>query len=155
MEKEKLVEAALFMSGRRMTRDELKHFSNMRDPRFSRNIEFIVKKYESLDIPIKITENEEGLKMEVKENYLASVKGLSSLTELNSGEVKTLSVIAYYQPITQADIVKIRGNRAYGHLSRLEGLGLISSSAHGRTKLLKTTERFKEYFGNIEKLQIK
>lgn len=148
--REKLVEAALFMAGRTMNIDELKEVTKLRRDTLHKVLEGLHEKWAGLGVSIEIVEGEEGWKMRVSNDFLPYVHKLSSLTELSQGELKTLAVVAYYQPITQADIVKIRGNRAYEHLSRLEGLGLVSSEPSGVTKLLTTTARFKDYFGEVD-----
>jgi hypothetical protein len=61
-----------------------------------------------------------------------------------------LSIIAYKQPITQAVVVKIRGNKAYEHVKHLLQVGLIKGKKRGHTLELNLDERFYDYF-NIEK----
>ncbi len=147
---EGLLEAALFMAGRTMTVKELHDLTGMDAKRIASVLESLHEKWEELDAALQIVENEEGWTMRVKDRYLPHVHQLSSLTNLTDGEMKTLSVVAYYQPITQADVVKIRGNRAYEQLKRLEGLGLVTSEPSGVTKMIETTSRFQEYFGEVE-----
>jgi segregation and condensation protein B len=85
--------------------------------------------------------------MKVRDEFLAQVRRLSNFTDISDGETKTLAVIAFYQPIKQSEIVKIRGNRAYEQVKNLIGAGLIVAEPKGVTKLLSTTERFADYFG--------
>jgi DNA-binding PadR family transcriptional regulator len=67
-------------------------------------------------------------------------------TELSKTIMETLAVIAFKYPIKQSDLIKIRTNKAYDHLKELEGLGYISRQKHGRTNLIKLTDKFFEYF---------
>ena len=60
--------------------------------------------------------------------------------------METLSVIAWKNPALQSDIIKIRTNKAYKHIGELEEAGFIESIKHGRTKLLKLTKKFYDYF---------
>jgi segregation and condensation protein B len=41
----------------------------------------------------------------------------------------------------------VRGSHTYGHLKQLEDMGLIIRKKAGRTKLLRTTDFFADYFG--------
>jgi segregation and condensation protein B len=63
------------------------------------------------------------------------------------GPLKTLSYIAYRQPVPQAQVIDVRGHHSYDHLKQLEGLGLIERERAGRTKIIRTTEFFADYFG--------
>jgi hypothetical protein len=42
--------------------------------------------------------------------------------------------------------VKVRGNLAYGHVKQLRDMGLISEEKLGRSKVLRTTASFCDYF---------
>ncbi|MBS7623697.1 SMC-Scp complex subunit ScpB, partial [Candidatus Bathyarchaeota archaeon] len=42
--------------------------------------------------------------------------------------------------------VKVRGNLAYGHIRDLVDKGLITEERLGRTKVLRTTRTFADYF---------
>jgi segregation and condensation protein B len=60
--------------------------------------------------------------------------------------LKVLALIAYEQPIKQSYIVKIRGNRVYEYLKRLEDMEFIERLEEGHTRIITTTEKFKRYF---------
>jgi hypothetical protein len=57
-----------------------------------------------------------------------------------------LAVIAWKQPATQSEIVKIRTNKAYEHIAELEKMGYVAKHKHGRTYLIKVTGKFYDYF---------
>lgn len=61
--------------------------------------------------------------------------------------LKTVSLIAYYQPVKQSDVRDMVGNKVYHHVPELEELGFIRAKPHGRTKMLEATDYFYEYFG--------
>lgn len=60
--------------------------------------------------------------------------------------MRTLSLIAYHNPILQKEVVKIRGNGAYSHIEELLDRNFIKSEKEGRTKLLSVTDYFLRYF---------
>ncbi len=60
--------------------------------------------------------------------------------------VRTLSAIALKQPVSQADVIKIRGAGAYDHIKELEIRDLIHRQEDGRSPILTTTKKFQEYF---------
>jgi len=57
-----------------------------------------------------------------------------------------LSYIALRQPVVQSHVVKVRGTLAYGHVKQLRDMGLISEEKLGRSKVLRTTASFSDYF---------
>jgi hypothetical protein len=61
--------------------------------------------------------------------------------------LKTLTLIAYHQPLLQSLLARMIGEAAYEEVQRLRGLGLIHSDPHGATLELRTTRMFAEYFG--------
>ncbi len=75
---------------------------------------------------------------------------MSELTphaDLSRGLLRVLSIIAYHEPISQSDIVKVIGNRTYDYIKELEEKGLVKTEKKSRTKLISTTPHFEEYFG--------
>jgi segregation and condensation protein B len=84
--------------------------------------------------------------MQLKPGFSKSVKRLATRQLLTPGPLKTLSYIALRQPVPQSHVVKVRGNLAYGHVKQLRDMGLISEEKLGRSKLLRTTASFCDYF---------
>jgi segregation and condensation protein B len=75
------------------------------------------------------------------------VKKLVNRPLLSAGPLKTLSYIAYRQPISQKRVVEVRGQHSYSHIKLLKDMGLISAEQSGRSMALKTTDYFADYFG--------
>jgi segregation and condensation protein B len=71
--------------------------------------------------------------------------------KLSPAALETLSAVAYHQPVTQIDIMTIRGVDSTHSLHTLLENKLIKISgrkdAPGRPLLYKTTEKFLTYFG--------
>jgi segregation and condensation protein B len=84
--------------------------------------------------------------MQLKPAYSKSVKRLATRQLLTPGPLKTLSYIALRQPVAQSYLVRVRGNLAYGHVRQLRDMGLISEEKLGRSKVLRTTPSFSDYF---------
>ncbi|MFH0961735.1 MAG: SMC-Scp complex subunit ScpB [archaeon] len=146
----RLAEAALFISGRGLTVKELlKAVPTLTPARARDAVESLVGAgtAESALEVVREVGQEIKYKMKVKDEFLSQVRRLSNFTDLSDGETKTLAVIAFYQPIKQSEIVKIRGNRAYEQVKNLVGSGLVVAEPKGITRLLRTTERFADYFG--------
>jgi len=85
--------------------------------------------------------------LQLKPKYTQKAGRFSMKPLLTSGPLKTLSYVAYNQPIEQVDVAEVRGSHAYNHLSVLEEMGLITREKKGRTKMVRTTDTFADYLG--------
>jgi segregation and condensation protein B len=65
---------------------------------------------------------------------------------LTIGPLKTLAYIAFRQPVLQSNVVLVRGSQAYAHIRGLRSLGLIKTERSGRSRFVRTTEVFADYF---------
>ena len=88
-----------------------------------------------------------GFQLKVKHEYMQGVRHLTPYQDLKRGLLRVLALVAYKQPITQSEIVKVIGNRTYEYVRALEGRGLIRTLKEGRTKALIPTKEFADYFG--------
>lgn len=74
-----------------------------------------------------------------------------SKKRLSQAALETLSIIAYKQPVTKADLEHIRGVNCDYSIQRLLERNLIvisgKSSGPGRPLLYSTSDKFMEYFG--------
>jgi len=83
----------------------------------------------------------------LKVEYTSNVRKLATRPLLSAGPLKTLSYIAFRQPILQTQVIDVRGHHSYGHLKQLEDMELISREGVGRKKMIRTTEFFADFFG--------
>jgi chromosome segregation and condensation protein ScpB len=49
--------------------------------------------------------------------------------------------------VAQAEVVKLRGQRAYAHIKELIARGFVQAEDRGTTKVLHVTEELLRYFG--------
>lgn len=143
----KKVEAILFSSGRKMGLEELSRICGIRDINALKQALAELKKgYDEKDTALKLIEEPDGYKLNVKEEHLALVQKIVTQTELSKTLMETLAIIAWKYPCLQAEVVKVRTNKAYDHLKELEQLSFITREPFGRTKKIRLTEHFFEYF---------
>ena len=157
-----LLEAALYVAGRPL---DLKTLASVIKTRSKRKVErlakMLVEEYNSRGGCIEVLELEDQrFVMQLKADYTPDVRRLTLRPLLSVGPLKTLSYIAYRQPVPQAQVIDVRGQHAYDHIKQLEDLGLISREREGRAKVVRTTPFFADYFGfshdlKIMKLQLK
>jgi segregation and condensation protein B len=143
-----LVEAALYVTGKPLDLKTLGSVVGFRSEEKVRELGRILKeKYGSDGSALEVLELSDGrFVMQLKPQYVSDVKRLATRQLLTPGPMKTLSFIAYRQPITQSYVAKVRGNLAYSHVKQLREIGLIDEERLGRTKMLRTTPNFADYF---------
>ena len=84
---------------------------------------------------------------QLKPEYSSTVKKYASKPVLPKATLKTLSYIAYMQPISSKQLVETRGSGVYAHLKELRQLDFINHQNVGRLKIYTTTDKFQKYFG--------
>jgi segregation and condensation protein B len=144
-----MIEALLYASGNPLTLTELcAHLQLESERKVSTIIDKISKIYmedgSALEIK-KLPGNR--VVLQLKPRHMKQAKRFSMKPLLTSGPLKTLSYLAYNQPIEQTEIAKARGSHSYSHLNILEDMGLIDRKKKGRTKVVKTTTKFADYLG--------
>lgn len=142
-EGKEIIEAALFASGEPLDELQLRNLTKLKN--VGDIVRQLMDEYAQRGSAIEIVEIEGRFVMQVKPEYAEKVRHIAP-KELRSPVLRTLSMIAYHQPITVAELVDRRGAAAYDHVRDLEERGLISAEPHGRTRMLQTTTRFAEYF---------
>lgn len=144
-----LIEAALYVSGRPL---DLKTLCSLLKTRSKRKVENLVRilmdEYRSRDTALEILQLEdERFVLQLKAEYTPEVRKLALKPLLSPGPLKTLSYIAFRQPVSQKQVIDVRGTHAYSHVKQLEDMGLIERERRGRSLILRTTEYFADYFG--------
>ena len=143
-----LVEAALYVTGKPLDLKTLGAVVGFRSEEKVKELGRLLKeRYGSNGSALEVLELSDGrFVMQLKPQYVPDVKRLATRQLLTPGPMKTLSFIAYRQPITQSYVAKVRGNLAYSHVKQLRDIGLITEEKVGRTKMLRTTPNFADYF---------
>jgi len=144
-----LIEAALYVAGRPL---DLKTLSSLIKPRSKKRAEKLAetlgKEYEMRDTALEVLKlDDQRFVLQLKPEYTPHVRKLSLRPLLPVGPLKTLSYVAYRQPVLQSQVIDVRGEHAYGHLKELEDQGLIVRERVGKSKMIRTTEFFADYFG--------
>lgn len=142
----KKVEALLFSSGKRMKVVDISRLCKTNEEDVKQALNELKSDYGEKNSSLMLIDEGDFWKLTVREQYLSIVQKIVTETELSKTILETLAVIAFRYPIKQSDLIKIRTNKSYDHLSELEEAGYISRQKHGRSKLIKLTDKFFEYF---------
>jgi segregation and condensation protein B len=143
-----LAEAALFLSPQPLTRRALaKILGGVALAYVDQLWEDLKERYEDADRGIELHIEDGRAMLRVKAVYVNQVAHLAPQQDIPRPVLRTLAVIAYNHPMTQADLIKVRGNKGYGHVQELIERGLIIAEEQGRTLLLSVTKEFLRHFG--------
>jgi segregation and condensation protein B len=155
-EKKARLEAALYLAEDPISRKEIADIMNLGSIGY---VDMLIQEFEEMleeeHRGLELIHTEEGYEMKVKKNHIDDVSHLAPHQDLNSGELRTLSLIAYNAPVEQTNIIEIRGNRAYQHVKELVSRGFVDKEKDGRTAILDVTDFFLDYFDidSVEKFK--
>ena len=143
------VEAALYSAGRPLRIEDIIRASGTESRTKTLDIlQNVMKKTKSAFKALEVVILPDGsYVMQLKPEYSATVKKYASKPVLPNATLKTLSYIAYQQPISSKQLVEVRGSGVYAHLKELRQLDYITHQNVGRIKIYTTTEKFQKYFG--------
>ena len=143
----KKLEAIFFISARFLSMQELVSLSDLNPIIIRELIDQLKERYNKDDSSIEIVERNNLWKMDIRQefSYLAN-RLASGSSEFTRAEMETLGIIAYKQPIKQSVVIKIRGNKAYDHISKFVELQLVKKKKIGHTNELSLADEFYDYF---------
>lgn len=150
------VEALLFAHGKYIDESLISELCGIDKRRIRRILEQLKDDYEKKDSALAIFQEGNSWKINVREKHLSIVRKIVADTELPKSVMETLAVIAWKSPIYQSEVVRIRGNKCYDHIEVLEESGFVTKDKKGRSYVLKTTDKFYNYFeidhGNLKSI---
>ncbi len=143
------LEAALYSAGRPLTIEELIKASGTESrAKTLALMTGIMKKTKSAFRALEIVSLPDGSYVfQLRPEYNTVIRKYASKPLLPTATLKTLSYVAYMQPISSKRLVEVRGSGVYLHLRLLEQLAYIEHQNVGRLKIYNTTEKFQKYFG--------
>lgn len=154
LEEERIVEALLFTMGRSVGLDEIATALNAGKKIAQDAVERLIAKYEERKGGMVIRRLEKRYQMAADPAcYPALIRVAKQPKKpvLTDVVMETLSIIAYKQPVTKAEIERIRGVSSDHAVNRLVEYGLAYEvgrlNAPGRPALFATTEEFLRRFG--------
>jgi len=144
-----LLEAALYVAGHPLDLNDLCSVLKTRSKnKTQKTMKALMHEYASRNTALEVLElKDERYVLQLKADFTPHVKKFVNRPLLSIGPLKTLSYVAYRQPISQKRVIDVRGHHAYGHIKVLREMGLVAGERSGRSMALKTTEYFADYFG--------
>jgi segregation and condensation protein B len=145
------VEAILFASPKGLTVQEISEKSGIKLSQVKTALKEL--KSNKFSSGVVLSEHNGVWELQIHGDYKEAVKDITKV-EFPKSLLETLSIIAYKSDITQSEVIKVRGNKAYGHIDQLEKLGFISSRPFGRTSKIRLAQKFYDYY-DISKNELK
>jgi len=151
----KQAEAVLFAAGNKIEAGEIARLCRADVNSLKNALNELKKDYDEKGSGLMIIEEGNFWKFTVREAYMDLVQQINPHTELSKTTIETLAVIAWKAPILQSDVIKARTNKAYDHVKELVDSGFLVKQRHGRSYMLKLSQKFFEYFDLKNKEDIK
>jgi len=140
------VEAALFSSAEKISVSGIAEKTGLPEEKIRYALKDLRKEYDDRNSAIMIAKIGNEYKMMLRTEY-ADFTGQFAKAEMTGGMMRTLSTIAYNQPVLQSELFKTRGVRTYDDVRALIEMDFVSGKRTGQTLELTTTKKFSEYFG--------
>ena len=149
-----IIEAILFTMGKSVDLEKIAAAIELENDETKRYIEELAEEYRENERGMQIMELDGAYQMCTSQNtyeYLIHIAKQPKKHVLTDVLLETLSIIAYKQPVTKAEIEKIRGVSCDHSVSKLVEYNLVEElgrlDAPGRPMLFGTTEEFLRSFG--------
>ncbi len=143
------IEAALYAAGRPLDPEQLARAAGISSQRRAILVARAVAKLlnESMRAVEVVEYPGPRFAMQLKADFGSLARKFATRPLLSKGSLRTLSFIAFFQPIAGSELALRRTTNVYAHLKELEEVGFVLGERSGRTRVYKTTSRFAEYFG--------
>jgi len=143
---DRLVEAALFISGKPVSISEIQAVQDLDARTIRSSLNRLQDEFNANDRAIEIVKVGTKYSMQVKEEFRPGVANMAA-PELSKDVLKIASLIGYYQPIMRSKLADLGGSKTYEGVKELVDHGLVRARPKGRSYELTTTKKFIEYFG--------
>jgi len=149
IKEKRLVESVLFSASNPISIREIKESTGLSSQKVKKTIDELIEDYNVTrknETSMEVIKAGDKFAMQVKKRYAEQTIMVQN-PEIEDHLLKTLTLIAFHQPIKQSNLRRMIGVKAYDHVDELSGLKLINAKHHGSTEMLTTTKLFPEYFG--------
>jgi len=151
---QRVIEALLFVADRSVTMEQIRTVTQAETAKIRQCLEAMREEYDRAGRGFRLREIAGGYCFVTADELSGFVKAYALSKEkrrLSTASLETLSIVAYRQPITRAEIEFIRGVNVEGGIHTLVEKGLIKivgrKEVPGRPLLYGTTRQFLDHFG--------
>ena len=142
------LEAALYVSGRALTLEELSNIIGKSQSTVQKLLDELSFEYNKRKGALEVVALPRNrYAMQLRPELTPSIGRLIPGGLLSFSTLQTLVFIALKQPIIQSDLIAQRGTHCYDHVKELVEKKFVDAVPEGRSKNLSTTPLFADYFG--------
>ncbi|MBW4472929.1 MAG: SMC-Scp complex subunit ScpB [Stenomitos rutilans HA7619-LM2] len=141
------IEAILYLKAQPLTVAEIAEFAQCDREAAEEGLIELMAEYAHRDSALEVAETANGYTLQLRETFHHLVQTLVP-ADLGLGALRTLAAIALRGPISQTELVELRGSGAYQHVPELVELGFVRKrrQSDGRSYWLQITNKFHQYF---------
>ena len=154
-------EAVLFAMGKAVEKRQLAYALELDEDDTEELLKEMAEELDEKERGLRIIRLEDSYQLCTREKYYETLIRIASQPVkpvLTDVMLEVLSIIAYRQPVTRAEIERIRGVKSDYSVNRLVEYGLVEEAgrldAPGRPILFKTTQEFLREFGIESALEL-
>lgn len=146
------IEAILYLKGQPLPLAKLAEYAGCDRGEAEAAVIELMTDYAHRESALEVVETPDGYCLQLREAFQHLVNTLIPV-DLGVGALRTLAAIALKGPISQTDLVDLRGSGAYQHVQELVQLGFVRKrrQSDGRSYWLQVTDKFYQYF-QVDKL---
>jgi segregation and condensation protein B len=146
------IEAILYIKGQPLSLTEIANYAGCDRSTTKEAMLELMDDYAHRDSALEVVETPAGYTLQLRSQFQTLMETLVPLG-LGVGALRTLAAIALKTPISQADLVNLRGSGAYQHVQELVELGFVRKrrQSDGRSYWLQVTDKFHQCF-ELDKL---
>ncbi|MEW6222405.1 MAG: SMC-Scp complex subunit ScpB [Candidatus Hadarchaeota archaeon] len=148
-EDRRVLEGALYAADHPMTMEELKKILGTSSETYTRKlIDELKSEHGGRGGAFRVVEGERGtFSLKLAEELFDRLDDVIPKMRISRGALKTLAMVAYKQPITQARLAELRGSRTYDHIRQLSDAGFVEWKRYERTRVLRVSKKFASHLG--------
>lgn len=146
------IEAILYLKAKPLTVAQIAEYAGCDKDAAEEGLIQLMGDYAHREGALEIAETESGYSLQLRQPFKPLLDELIPL-DIGLGALRTLAAIAMRGPVSQTDLVDLRGSGAYGHVHDLVDQGFVRRrrQSDGRSFWLQVTEKFYQRF-EIDKL---
>ncbi|SJZ62997.1 SMC-Scp complex subunit ScpB [Selenihalanaerobacter shriftii] len=149
-----LIEALLFTATEPLQVKELKRVTELSSGQIKNKLKKLKEEYSQSDRGIQLLKLNNGYQLRTKPEYESYINDLHQPevdNKLTQASLETLTIVAYKQPVTRAEVEDVRGVNVEKPLKTLQKRGLIVELGRketiGNPIIYGTSDKFLEYLG--------
>jgi len=141
------IEAILYLKGQAMSIEAIAQIAECDRAAVEDGLADLIADYAHRESALEIIETDGGFALRLRSQFTDLVQKIIP-ADLGRGALRTLAAIALRNPISQSDLIQIRGSSAYTQIQELVDQGFVRKrrQADGRSYWLQVTEKFHQYF---------